>query len=305
MTEARPGHWLTALCGLVLTGLLFGAQAVLAEAVTPLAVKYISNSPNINETYFVRLIEQALSINAGQLGPYTLDYRTEALTTQRKLHLLVEGERVNVSWLPLDAKPGPRAGLIRIPLPLLKGLLGYRIGVIRASQPDLLAQVKSLEDLRHFRIGQGRNWADNAVYRHNGLEVVEALNMNTLFPMLAGGRYDLLPLGVTEVADDYLQVPGHTFPLIADRHLLLHYHFPVFFYVSRSAPALAQRLQAGLEQMIKSGAFDRIFNEFYAARLNDLQLTRRRLIHLPHPYFDASTDGIDPGLWYLTPPAAH
>jgi hypothetical protein len=277
--------------------LLLLCMAVGVQA-APLVAKYVINTPNSSEMYFLQLIEAALARTKISHGGYTVVFREEGLSASRKLHLLVEGELINIAWLPLDAKPGPRLKLLQVPVPIMRGLLGYRIPLVHAEKPDLMRDVSNLQDLAKLRLGQGKNWAEVDIYRHNGLQVIEALNMHSLLRMLSGERFDYVPLGVTEVATSYNLDQRDQPELIADSHLLLYYPFPVYFYVSQTAPELAERLTLGLHAMVADGEFFTLFNAHFEEQLAALNLTKRRLIPLRHPYFDHALDAINQQLLY-------
>ncbi len=263
-----------------------------------LEVKYITNTPNSSESYFLELIAAALNQTQTQFGPYRMDVRIEPLAANRKLQLLVEGQQVNIAWLPLDAEPSPRKKLIQIPIPIMRGLLGYRVALIRADNPNIMTGVNSVEDLSKLRLGQGQDWADIAIYKHNGLVVQEALNMHTLLRMLSGGRFDYLPLGVTETAHNFdLDINGQA-SFVLDEQLLIYYPFPVYFYVSEAAPELATRLSAGLRALIADGTFFQLFDAHFKAHLAELKLDKRRLIKLTHPYFQTSLDTVEQRLLF-------
>lgn len=273
-----------------------GAEAGAGAGAEILQVKYISNTPNSKETYVLALLEAALKRTIDSHGPFLLDFRETDFSADRKLHLLVEGEQVNVAWLPLDANPSPRSKLLQVPIPILRGLLGYRIAIIRTNAPDIMRNVNTLDDLKALRLGQGKGWADNTIYAHNGIPVIESLNKYTLLRMLSGGRYDLVPLGITEVHEGYTLDDGGADNLMADPHVLIYYPFPAYFYVSQHSPQLAERLTHGLQQMVDDGSLIQLFNAHFSDHLAKLNLPGRQLIKLHHTYFEASLDRVDPRL---------
>jgi hypothetical protein len=65
-----------------------------------------------------------------------------------------------------------------------RGLLGYRLLLIRADDQARFAKVRTLDDLRHLRAGLGKGWADVNIFEASGVEVVEGSNYEGLFGML-------------------------------------------------------------------------------------------------------------------------
>ena len=57
------------------------------------------------------------------------------------------------------------------------------------------AAVKTVEDLKKFKIGVGQGWLDVEILRADGFTVVTGSNYEGLFEMLANGRSDALVAG--------------------------------------------------------------------------------------------------------------
>ena len=74
-----------------------------------------------------------------------------------------------------------------------------------------------------------------------------------------------------------------------ENNLLLYYPLPNFFFVNKSRPLLAQRLQLGLERLIASGEFDRIFERFFLPLILELRLAERTVIDLHNPTLSEQT----------------
>jgi ABC-type amino acid transport substrate-binding protein len=189
-------------------------------------------------------------------------------------------------------------GMIPVPFPIDKGLLGYRVSLISVHNQAKIAAVSDLGGLRKLVVGQGVNWGDVAIYEYNKVPVETAMDYNSLFPMLLHGRFDLFPRGVTEAPQE-LAAYGVQYPDLAiDEHLLIKYRYAQFFYVSKSAPHLAERLLAGLEQMAKDGSFDTLFARHFAKSLAGLHLDRRVVIDLGNPFLPAWVPFNREELWF-------
>lgn len=50
-----------------------------------------------------------------------------------------------------------------------------------------------LDDLACYKAGQGFDWVETSVLRANGLPVMTSANSETLYGMLAAGRFDYFP----------------------------------------------------------------------------------------------------------------
>lgn len=253
-----------------------------------LQVKYIGNNHQVSEQYYLALIAAALETTRASHGPYHINFSEQTLPSERKHELLIAGDAVNIDRLVgFPVAQGPRLKLLRVDHPILQGAMGYRVLMIHKNKQARFNKIHSLNELRQLRMGFGRGW-EGHVYTHNGLNVTESLNMSSLLKMLAAQRYAFVPLSIIEVEDNYLLDGRRANNLMIEKNLLLYMPLPVYFYVSPSAPELAERLQSGLQTLSKSGAMDDLFRQHFGSRLQRLNLSKRRLIKLQNP--DQSSD---------------
>ncbi|MEN0039592.1 MAG: hypothetical protein AAGC78_21135 [Cellvibrio sp.] len=271
---------------------LLAARPVLAD--DPLLVKYLgNNTASIKEEYYLDVINSALKATESTFGPYEVVFIQEQISSERKHELLVSGDKVNIDRLVgFPNQKGPREGLIRIGLPVLNGFMGYRILLIREEEQPRFSGVKNLDDLRKLPMGFGKGW-EGHVYKYNGFSVAEPLNMTLLLKMLAGKRYQFVPLSVIEI-DDHYEIDGKLVDnLVPEQSLLIYMPLPVYFYVSPNQPVLADRLTVGLRYLQESGQLDKIFKTHFGERLKRLGLSKRTLIELANPDDDGSLGAVN------------
>lgn len=281
------------LIPLLLLGLAMAASSNARSSDTPLEVKYVGNNLHISEDYYLALITAALDATRASHGDFKISYSHEALSSERKHELLIAGTKVNIDRLVgFPATKGPRVELLQVDYPILNGFMGYRVLLIRREQQPHFSKVKTLADLKQFTMGFGRGW-EGHVYSHNQLTVTEATNMPQLLKMLAGNRYDFIPLSVIEIEDNYVVDGIATQQLEIEQNLLVYMPLPVYFYVSPNAPELAERLTLGLKALNASGVTQTIFANHFGARLERLRLAERRLIELQNPEDDGSLPWAD------------
>jgi ABC-type amino acid transport substrate-binding protein len=270
----------------MILGLLLWAattrSALAVEVVKPLkAADYL-----VRNRYPFELLDEVLKRTTPGWGPYVERPFTAPISVARGHQEALKGELLNV--LVSDVGHAIlEEGMIPVPFPIDKGLLGYRVALIDKRNQRKIAAVNNAEQLRSLRIGQGSNWGDVRIYEHNRVPVETATTYESLFPMLLAGRFDLFPRGVTEVTLELAEY-GPRFPDLAiDQHLLIRYPYAQCFYVSKSEPRLAARLEAGLKQMAKDGSFDALFDKYFARPLRDLRLDRRVIVDLDNPFLPA------------------
>lgn len=258
------------------------------KSAAPQLVKYVGNNSSVREDYYLALIEAALHLTESDYGPYRIVYSQESLASERKHELLVSGEKLNVDRLVgFPANNGPRQGLLRVDVPILKDFMGYRILLIRKENQTRFSSISRLADLRYLPMGFGKGW-EGHVYKHNGFSVVETINLSIMLKMLAGKRFAFVPLSAIEIEDKY-EIDGMPVDyLVPESSLLVYMPLPVYFYVSPAEPVLAERLTKGLRQLTASGELDRIFNTHFGARLKRLHLAQRTIIELKNPDDDGS-----------------
>lgn len=185
---------------------------------------------------------------------------------------------------------------ILIPLPLMKGLLGYRILIIRAGDKEKFAAIKSAQQLQQLRLGIPSTWADAELFRQNGYKVEEKGSFDDLFTRLENNEFDYVSFGANEVAGVFAQRAAQSGKLVVDSSLLVYYPFPLVFYVNPHNKALAERVTAGLKIISGNGELDKIFNRYFGAELKALNLSGRTKITLKNPILPAEMANFTPSL---------
>lgn len=244
------------------------------------------------------VLRKALEKTAPSHGPFEMKQFSEAMSPQRVAQeLALPNGRINI--MARAASPEFDRAYLTIRIPVDKGLLGYRVLLVRKDDLPRFAQVRSVQDLRKLRAGMGKGWADVAVLAHAGLPVVEGTAHENLYAMLMANRFDYFARGVDEAPWE-MQEYGPRFPrMVIEPALLLRYPLPRYLYVRRDAQGelLARRLKAGLELMVQDGTLDALFRQHKGPVIEQLHLDRRRLLTLSNPGLQ-ETPQQRPELWY-------
>lgn len=283
--------WSTFVAVLILAVTMSSTMA--ADVVMPLkAEEYL-----VRYSYPFELLDEVLKRTIATHGPYREQPYTDPISVARSHQLAVTGELINVMVSDVGHEEFDQ-GMIPVPFPIDKGLLGYRVALISRGNEGKIGKVKTIDQFRSLMIGQGRDWGDVRIYEYNRVPITTADTYESLFLMLLHDRFDLFPRGVTEVALEFASY-GPRYPELAiDQHLLIKYPYAQCFYVSKSAPHLAERLKDGLEQMARDGSFDALFDTYFSKTLADLNLGRRVVITLENPFLPAWVPFDRPELWY-------
>lgn len=248
-----------------------------AQAATPtdevLQVVAPSVAGRVNEQlrYFYSLLELALAKTEAVDGPFDVQMSPWALTGARFISQLEKGNGIDVIWSMTNDELERR--LLRIPIPLQRGLNSHRVFLIREGDQDIFSAINSLAELKALRAGMVKYWPDTAILKANGLTVVTA-RYELLFKMLSAGRIDYLPRSLYEVWQE--QEAHASEGLVIEKSLMLYYHGPIYFFVNRNNKALAERIERGLRIAIKDGSFDKLFFSVPGVRQGFSEMTQNK-----------------------------
>jgi len=283
---------------MTLAGLL-AALAVAAEtAAAATRVVYPAPESVLDRRHedVLELVTVALGRTVHEFGPYTIEPAAVVMNEVRALEELRRaGGAVNLVWA--GTSRAREKEFLPIRIPMRKGILGFRVSLIAAGTQARIDKVRTLADLRKLRVGQGVGWGDVAVYQANGIPVVTA-EYESLFDMVAAGRFELMPRGITEVFTEHDERSGEVPGLAVERGLVIYYPWPFYCFLNRADGALERRIEMGLRGMIKDGTFDRIFMKHHGESIRRARLDERRRIDLVNPDLPPETPLRDPALWF-------
>jgi len=219
--------------------------------------------------------------------PFDLQASRIPANQLRVARMVASGDGIDVMWTA--ATDALQQDLRRVPHAIDRGMLGWRVLLLRRGDDARFAAVRDLASLRPFHGAQGHDWPDLTILRSAGLQVLASPSYDSLFSMLSRGRVDYVPRSVLEVTDELAHRPDHD--LVLERRLLLRYPSGLYFFVRRDNDALAEALELGLARADADGCLDRLFHATYDAVLAPLQLDARTVIPLPNPLWSASPGG--------------
>ncbi|HEY4081113.1 MAG TPA: hypothetical protein VGM81_10470 [Burkholderiaceae bacterium] len=270
--------------------LLGMASSAGAESAAQKPVVYPSAGQADDErgNYYVSLLKLALSKADGAFEVHPSD---DASVNLRVLTRMAAGQGIDVVWAP--AARSLEHDFRRVPVPLDKGILGWRLLLIKAKDRARFASVQSLEQLKALQAGQVSEWVDTEILRDNGLPVVGATLYESLFGMLAAQRFNYLPRGVAEIEGEARN--NAKLGLVIEPHLALHYPMCVYFFVARDNKQLADSIEQGLRRALKDGSLEKLFQQLNGPALKAANLGQRRVFELNNPTLPADTladDGV-------------
>ncbi|MDC0662798.1 hypothetical protein [Marinobacter sp. SS21] len=218
-------------------------------------------------------------------------------TTQERVFSILDAPRAPINVFFSGYSPERERRLLQVNVPLTRGLLGYRLFLVKAQRAQELSAITSLNTLRRYAIGSGIGWPDNDVFAANGLKLVTS-RYDNLWRMLDMERFDLFHRGVQEIFTE-LDRPEHSHLAVLP-DVAVVFPFDYFFYVSRQQRELHDILLTGLRNAYQSGAFMAHFQSHPAitAALGRARLDQRTLIQLELPETYHSLTTIPARYWH-------
>lgn len=248
----------------------------------PLVVRFptLPNLQLLHTRYFLSLLEAGL-VGSG----LSLEQVPTEMYQGRAIEALQQtGGRLDLIWT-MTSDERERT-LLPIRIPIDRGLLGWRVSLMRADSVGRMNGVADRHGLAQLRAGQGEDWPDTAILRANGIPVEATPGYEQLFPMLAGGRFDHFPRSVFEIGSEVAAFPQDS-PLAIEPTLLLRYPTALYFFVAPGRPELAATLTRGLEAAVADGRAAHLFQQFILPSLRPLNLPGRRVLTLVNPLIAA------------------
>ena len=247
------------------------------------------------QNYKYQLIDLILKTTQEKFGPYQITFANTIHSQKRDITLLNSGA-INVFISMTSKEREKRMQAVRYPV--LKGLYGYRVFLIRKEDQQRFSNIQSLDELKQLKAIQGAQWPDLTVLKANNLLAEGASRHDSLYKMLQYGRVDYFPRRIHE---PWVELKNHpNMGLAVEKSIVLYYPAPGYIFVEKGNTHLAERLNEGFEQIIHSGVFDRFFNQHpqIIEMKENANLQIRVIFILANPLLTKETPLNDKRLWY-------
>lgn len=209
-------------------------------------------------------LHRALQVTMEEYGEYQL-IESVKMEQGRSLIELSKSQHSKLDVATYAPTTEREAQAIAIHIPLLSGLMGYRLCLIDEQKQTLFQGIKNKQQLinNNITIGQHQDWPDTTILRFNNIQVQTTHKKELLFQKLIRGRFNCFSRGASEIYSEYLTYKSQGIAI--ESELLLYYPLPIFFFVNKSRPLLAERIRLGLQRLIESGEFDLTFKLYFTA----------------------------------------
>lgn len=249
--------------------------------------------------YDYDLLRAALEITQREFGPYEMRASEVGMGQARAAEEIASG-RGKVNIFARSTAPEYESKLLPIRIPLDKGLISYRVFLIREQDQPLFAAVRNLDDLRKYSVGSFTTWADTRILRDAGFNVVTGESYEGLFRMLVANRFDFFSRSVDEAYREYDERKEELPAMRVEDTILLHFPTTRYFFLQSSPEGerLAARVERGLNLMIRDGSFDALFKQYKEALIVRANLKSRRVLRIDNPHLSPQTPLQRKELWY-------
>ncbi|QOL24648.1 transporter substrate-binding domain-containing protein [Thalassotalea sp. LPB0316] len=227
-------------------------------------------------------IEDLLKLVFKQEGyNLSLVYFKRQYTQGRALRELEHGSDIDLNWSTTSIEREQHLRAIRFPL--YRGLIGWRVALIRQGDDEQFARVTTLDDLKQYLAVQRFDWTDFDVFKENDLPIEGNFTFATMSKAVRTGLVDYFPRSVLEIGNE-IKHPRNN-ELAIEQTLLFKYPAAYYFFVNKKDEALAQTVESGLIKAFKNGSYQILFNRHFGESLALLNLDSRKIIHLTNSTF--------------------
>lgn len=276
--------------------------ALLSALAHAAPMRFIHNAPESESDhrydYHWRVLRAALDATRDTWGDFQI---TPAIVMNESRQLIeMKNRSADINTMVLDSSTDMEANLVPVRVPIDRGLLGYRVFLIRKADQTKFAAVETLDQLRAFSIGQGSDWSDVKVYAAAGFNVVGGPVYEGLFAMLDARRFDAFGRGVTEVLGEYTERRSRFPNMSIESDLLVYYPMPVYFWFQKNDEGrrMAARVDAGMRKLVANGTLNKLFRQEFEPVIKQLKVRERRLFRLENPLLPPNQPFDDQRLWF-------
>jgi hypothetical protein len=219
----------------------------------------------------------------------------EDVTQNRGVMLLRSGA---IDVIALGTSPERETDLRPIKIDILRGLIGFRLLIIRSKEQDRIARMDAETFRQSVTFGLNSQWSDLPIMKANGYLVTTSLSYENLFEMLTAGRFDAFPRGINEARRELEERKAAYPDLTVEKTKALFFPFPIYFWVRKNNEALAKKIEDGLNRALSDGSFEKLFRSYHAIDIADVRKERREIILLNNPLLPKDTPSTDTSWWW-------
>lgn len=212
----------------------------------------------------------------------------------RSIVQLTNGKGLDIIWtLSNEARENL---LLPIRIPIDRGLIGWRLLLIRERDTELFNRTSTRDQLSLLNAGQGHDWPDVDILRVNNFKVVTSSTYEGLFKMLALGHIQYFPRSIAEIWPE--ESAHKELGINVQQSLIIHYPSAFYFFVNKNNTALANTIESCLKNAIADGSFRKLFDQYHQEAIIKADLSHRTIISLENPLLPKHTPLSTTAYWF-------
>ena len=246
------------------------------------------------DEYPIKLLALALD----QTGvSYQLIPSDNFLSKGKALDRLQDNREINIVWGMTNVQR--EKDLLPIRIPIFKGLIGWRLLLIRQDMAERFTYIQQFEHLVKLSPLQGRDWPDTKILQSNGFDVITERNQTSLMKMLGRAQGDFFPRSIIEVWEELARSKvANEIQIQIQPSLGIRYPAAIYFFVNKKSVPLANLIETGLEKAIENGAYEALFVESYKTYIEKAQIENRTFYPLENAFLPEETPLDRKELWF-------
>ena len=241
------------------------------------------NKSDARQWYEYEILNLALAATQSEYGHFSIDSDTSDYPSANDEAAVFRNKNFDVFVTVAGNKKLEHEDKIVIHRPLMNGLLGFRLLVVRYEDLSGFRSIQKVEDLQHLRMGIPATWADADLFRHNGFKVVENGTYDQIYDRLSRSEFDYFCLGANEIEAAFASARAQHKALSVEPTILLYYPFPLVFYVNPNRADIADRIERGLQIIQTNGIAEALFKTAVGDLAERLALASRKIFSLENP----------------------
>jgi hypothetical protein len=249
-------------------------------------------TPSTIDEYPIQLLALALD----QTGVnYQLKPSDNFLSKSKALDRLQDNREINIVWGMTNVQR--EKDLLPIRIPIFKGLIGWRLLLIREDMAERFTYIQQFEHLVKLSPLQGRDWPDTKILQSNGFDVITERTQTSLIKMLGRAQGDFFPRSIIEIWDE-LENTDVENNIQVQPSLGIRYPAAIYFFVNKKSVPLANLIKKGLEKAIENGTYEALFVEHYKTYIDKAQIESRTFYPLENAFLPEETPLDRKELWF-------
>ncbi len=225
---------------------------------------------------------------------YELNPSVLPMRQAKAIKRLEENLEINVFWSMTDIEREEDLRPIRIPI--VKGLIGWRVLLSHNNNTFREAEINTFDDLLAFSPVQGLSWPDTKILQANGFNVVTSRDYVEATSILNNQLADFFPRAVTEVTEELSNRYSKNF--VIKKGVVIHYPTALYFFTNKRNVTLARLIETGLNRAIEDGSFDELFQQYFGETLANLDIENSLQFELTNPLLPLETPLYNKKYWY-------